>query len=167
MSLEIIGAKESKLTKAQKRKLMMTLATGKGGVHKLRSAAKLVRAARKGNTAAAIRLRNIQTSAESGNPEALEAYEVVQAVAPLPGAQKAAESDNDNVPDEDAEYEDEDVDGSVSGWLYNKGYRNNIQAMELDKKNPFHVMRGIYTRGADIKSSGLVDLGKKLLGMLK
>lgn len=167
MSLEIIGAKKAKLTKAQKRKLMMTLGTGKGGVHVIRTAAKLVRAARKGNAAAVRRIRTIQTTAESGNPEAQEAYEVVQAVAPLPSAQEETYSEQDNVPDEEAEYEDEDVDGSVSGWLYNKGYRNNIQAMELDKKNPFHVMRGIYAKGAETKSSGLLDLGKKLLGLLK
>lgn len=165
MTEEIIGARSSKkLTKAQKKKLAMMLGSGRG-VHALRSAAKLVRAARKGNAAAAQRLRTIQTTAQSGNPEAQEAYEVVQAVAPLPAAQEDTYSENDNVPDEEAEYDEEDVDGSVSGWLYNKGYRNNIQAMELDKKNPFHVMRGIYAKGAGIDSGGVIDLGKKLLGL--
>lgn len=48
-----------------------------------------------------------------------------------------------------AAYERYDEDGSwVNGYLYNRPYRDNVTAKELDKSNPFHMMRWLYSQGA-------------------
>lgn len=151
------------------------------------TAIKLVRAARKGNPSAIKRIVQMNEAAEQGNPEAQQAVAVVKAVAPLPQAQESYESgpkeeqatqeaqaECEGVEccapsDEEAQYDEKSCqDGSVSGWLFNKGYRNNVQAAELDRKNPFHAMRALYAKGMG-KSTGTakdaLNLGKKLLGL--
>lgn len=159
------------------------------------TAVKLVRAARKGNPSAKKRIVRMRQAADAGDVEAQKAVGVVQAVAPLPQAQEnyepkpqeeqaaqeaqeeyaeecegyECESEEEEAPaDEDVEYDEEPADGSVAGWLFNKGYRNNVQAAELDKKNPFHAMRALYAAGMGKGTGTLkdgIDLGKKLLGL--
>ncbi len=36
---------------------------------------------------------------------------------------------------------------TVGNWLYNKPYRSNLEALELDKSNPRHIARGMYSKG--------------------
>lgn len=156
------------------------------------TAVKLVRAARKGNPSAKQRIVRMRQAADAGDVEAQKAVGVVQAVAPLPQAQEnyepapqeeqavqeaqeeyaeeceGGECEEEAQDDEEVEYPEEPADGSVAGWLFNKGYRNNIQAAELDKKNPFHAMRALYSAGMGKGTGTLkdgIDLGKKLLGL--
>lgn len=35
----------------------------------------------------------------------------------------------------------------VSGWFYNKPYRSNLAARSIDTSNPFHLLRGAYSKG--------------------
>lgn len=68
----------------------------------------------------------------------------------------------------DESYEEGDYEDRVSGWFYNKGYRNNVNAASMDKGNPLHVLRGLYTKGMGRSTGGAKDLwslGKKLLGL--
>lgn len=156
------------------------------------TAVKLLRAARKGNKSARRRLDKMENSAQAGDPNAQKAVAVVKAVSDVPQAQasfqpgeeekkveqaaKQVQEEQEGVEpedeeefeeDEEAEY-DEPVSDSVSGWLLNRGYRNNVQAGELDRKNPGHAMRALYVKGLGRGKPTVTDalaLGKKLLGL--
>jgi len=36
---------------------------------------------------------------------------------------------------------------NIGGWTFNIPYRTNLRAAELDKGNPLHIARGLYSRG--------------------
>ncbi len=46
-----------------------------------------------------------------------------------------------------------DPGAAISGWVYHRLYRGSLEAGELDRSNPRHILRALYSKGSQLEKN--------------
>jgi len=87
--------------------------------------------ARAGDQHAVAQVQQLTTMANQGHPAACDTVAMMSKIAAMLQAKESCGSGHTD----------------VAGWWYNKPFRDNLSAMNLDKSDPFTVARFLYAQG--------------------